>query len=112
MMCSPQELGLPDQVDGLLILREDAQVGQPFAEYLGRSGSDVVYDLEITPNRPDLNSVIGIAREIAALTGNALKIPDARSQKPKSGIRTESWFRCALKMRSFVRATRRASSKA
>src|SRR6188472_3329302 len=46
MMCSPQELGLPDQVDGLLILREDAQVGQPFAEYLGRSGSDVVYDLE------------------------------------------------------------------
>ncbi|MDD5140892.1 MAG: phenylalanine--tRNA ligase subunit beta [Verrucomicrobiales bacterium] len=75
MMCSPQELGLPDQVDGLLILSPDAKVGQPFAEYLGRSGSDVVYDLEITPNRPDLNSVIGIAREIAAITGNALKIP-------------------------------------
>src|SRR6202142_1982458 len=75
MMCSPQELGLPDQIDGLLILREDAKVGQSFAEYLGRSGSDVVYDLEITPNRPDLNSVIGIAREIAAVTGNPLKIP-------------------------------------
>src|SRR6266852_5514336 len=43
MMCSPQELGLPDQVEGLLILRQDAKVGQPFAEYLGRSGSDVVY---------------------------------------------------------------------
>ena len=70
MMCSPQELGLPDQMDGLLILRPDAKVGQPFAEYLGRSGSDVVYDLEITPNRPDWNSVIGIAREIAAVTGN------------------------------------------
>ncbi len=56
-------------------MREDAKVGQPFAEYLGRSGSDVVYDLEVTPNRPDLNSVIGIAREIAAVTGNALKIP-------------------------------------
>src|SRR5882762_10279459 len=67
MMCSPQELGLPDQVDGLLLLRQDAKVGQPFSEYLGRSGSDVVYDLEITPNRPDLNSVIGIAREIAAV---------------------------------------------
>src|SRR5580765_6038607 len=38
MMCSPQELGLPDQVDGLLILRPDARVGQLFAEYLGRSG--------------------------------------------------------------------------
>jgi phenylalanyl-tRNA synthetase beta chain len=76
MMCSPQELGLPDQVDGLLILREDAKVGQPFAEYLGRSGGDVVFDLEVTPNRPDLNSVIGIAREIAAVTGNPLKIPN------------------------------------
>ena len=75
MMCSPQELGLPDAIEGLLILREDAQVGQPFAEYLGRAGSDVVYDLEITPNRPDLNSVIGIAREISALTGNPLRLP-------------------------------------
>jgi phenylalanyl-tRNA synthetase beta chain len=37
MLCSPQELGLPDPVDGLLILRADAKVGQPFAEYLGRS---------------------------------------------------------------------------
>ena len=80
MMCSPQELGLPDQVDGLLILREDARVGQPFAEYLGRSGSDVVYDLEVTPNRPDLNSVIGIAREIAALTGNPLRVPEIKLQ--------------------------------
>jgi phenylalanyl-tRNA synthetase beta chain len=75
MMCSPQELGLGDLVEGLLILREDAKVGQPFAEYLGRTGSDVVYDLEITPNRPDLNSVIGIAREISAVTGNPLKLP-------------------------------------
>ncbi len=75
MMCSPQELGLPDQIDGLLILSPDAKVGQPFAEYLGRAGSDVVYDLEVTPNRPDLNSVVGIAREISAITGNPLKIP-------------------------------------
>ncbi len=75
MMCSPQELGLPDQVDGLLILPADAPVGKPFGEYLGRSGSDVIYDLEVTPNRPDLNSVIGIAREIAALTGNPLRVP-------------------------------------
>ncbi len=75
MMCSPEELGLPDKVDGILILREDATVGQTFSEYLGRTGSDVVYDLEITPNRPDWNSVIGIAREISALTGNPLKIP-------------------------------------
>jgi phenylalanyl-tRNA synthetase beta chain len=81
MMCSPQELGLPDKVDGLLILPADAPIGKPFAEYLGRSGGDVVYDLETTPNRPDWNSVIGIAREIAALTGNALKMPEIRNQK-------------------------------
>jgi phenylalanyl-tRNA synthetase beta chain len=80
MMCSPQELGLPDQVDGLLILPEDAPVGKSFAEYRGASGGDVVYDLEITPNRPDWNSVIGIAREIAALTGNPLKVPGIRDQ--------------------------------
>jgi len=79
MMCSPQELGLPDQVDGLLILPADAKVGQPFAEYLGRTGGDVVFDLEITPNRADWNSVIGIAREIAAVTGNKLKMPDVNS---------------------------------
>ncbi len=86
MMCSPQELGLPDQVEGLLILKEDAKVGQPFAEYLGRAGSDVVYDLEITPNRPDLNSVVGIAREIAAVTGNPLKLPEIRIQTSASSI--------------------------
>jgi phenylalanyl-tRNA synthetase beta chain len=84
MMCSPQELGLPDQVDGLLILREDAKVGQPFAEFLGRPAGDFVYDLEITPNRPDLNSIIGIAREIAAVTGSLLKLPNI--QHPASSI--------------------------
>jgi len=76
MMCSPQELGLPDAIEGLLILPENARVGQPFAEHLGRAGSDVVYDLEITPNRPDLNSLLGIAREISALTGNPLRLPE------------------------------------
>ena len=94
MMCSHEELGLdPEAIghkkeDGLLILREDAKVGQPFAEYLGHSGSDVVYDLEVTPNRPDLNSVIGIAREIAAVTGNALKIPEIKIQS--AGGKAES----------------------
>jgi phenylalanyl-tRNA synthetase beta chain len=91
MLCSHEELGLdPEAIghkkeDGLLILREDAKVGQPFGEYLGRSGSDVVYDLEVTPNRPDLNSVIGIAREIAAVTGNALKVPSVKIQDSSCG---------------------------
>lgn len=75
MMCSARELGLSADHSGLLILPPEATVGQPFSEYLGRGTGDVVYDLEITPNRPDLNSAIGIAREISAVTGNPLRIP-------------------------------------
>jgi phenylalanyl-tRNA synthetase beta chain len=92
MMCSHEELGLdPETIghkkeEGLLILREEAPVGQAFAAYLGRSAGDVVLDLEITPNRPDLNSLIGIAREIAAVTGNPLKLPDTSAVgHPTSG---------------------------
>jgi len=80
MMCSNKELDLGEDGDGIIILPPDAKVGQPFAEHLGRAGSDVVYDLEVTPNRPDLNSVIGIAREIAALTGNPLRLPVISNQ--------------------------------
>src|SRR5271170_2558207 len=92
MLCSHEELGIdPETIglkkeDGLLILREDAKVGQPFGEYLGRSGNDVIYDLEVTPNRPDLNSVIGIAREIAAVTGNELKIPETKISESKEKV--------------------------
>lgn len=91
MMCSPKELGLAEDAQGLMILRPDARVGQPFAEYLGGAQSDVVYDLEITPNRPDLNSVIGIAREIAALTGNELKWPEVKLSETEPGA--ETWVR-------------------
>lgn len=86
MMCSKQELGLGEDGDGIIILPADAKVGQPFAEHLGRVGSDVVYDLEVTPNRPDLNSVIGIAREIAALTGNPLRIPECGVPNAQGGV--------------------------
>ena len=82
MLCSHEELGIdPESIghlkeDGLLLLGETAVVGQSLASYLGRSGSDIVYDLEITPNRPDLTSLIGIAREIAAITGQPLRLPE------------------------------------
>ena len=125
MMCSPQELGLPDKVDGLLILPADAPVGKPFGEYLGRTGGDVVYDLEVTPNRPDLNSVIGIAREIAAVTGNSLKIPPVGGASvPRAVLQNQlrlartldppqrTWFPSASKTPSFARVTPRASSRA
>src|SRR4051812_25969386 len=72
MLCSADELGLPKGEDGLLILPPDAKVGTPIAElYAG----DTVLDLEITPNRPDLLSYIGIAREVGTLTGKPLRMP-------------------------------------
>src|ERR1043166_5147891 len=81
MMCSPRELGLSDDAEGLLILPSDAKVGQKFSEHLGRATGDVVYDLEVTPNRPDWDSVIGIAREISALTGNSLRLPELKADR-------------------------------
>jgi phenylalanyl-tRNA synthetase beta chain len=73
MMCSPKELGLAEESQGLMLLPAETPVGVPFAQIVG--GGDTVLDLEITPNRPDWLSVIGIAREVAALTGNPLKLP-------------------------------------
>ena len=75
MMCSGSELKLNEDHDGILILPKDATVGQSFGEHMGCSEKDAVFDLEVTPNRPDLNGVIGLAREIAALIGNELKMP-------------------------------------
>ncbi|MFC1900637.1 phenylalanine--tRNA ligase subunit beta [Chloroflexota bacterium] len=72
MVCSEKELGLSDRHLGILILGEDAPIGTPLADYLG----DTVLNIEITPNRPDCLSVIGIAREIAALTRQSIHIPE------------------------------------
>src|SRR5689334_5338723 len=85
MLCSPKELGLADDAAGLMILPKEATVGQAFAAFLGRTAGDVVYDLEVTPNRPDLNSVIGIAREVSALTGNPLRLPEVKLDSAAGG---------------------------
>lgn len=68
MMCSSSELGLPGDSSGLLILSPETKPGTPISELFP---ADTVLDLEITPNRPDLLSHEGIAREVAALTGTA-----------------------------------------
>lgn len=70
MMCSAKELGLGEDSGGLWILDEALPLGRPLAEIVG---SDTVFDLEITPNRSDLLSHLGLARELAALTGLPLK---------------------------------------
>lgn len=65
MNCSARELGLGGDHSGIMILPEDAPMGMPFAEY-AKLG-DTVLDLEITPNRPDSLSVVGLARELGAM---------------------------------------------
>lgn len=70
MLCSGKELGVPDDVDGLLLLPADAPVGQSIRDYLGLD--DALFTLKITPNRADCLSLRGIAREVAALTGAPL----------------------------------------
>ena len=74
MLCSAAELGLGAESDGIMPLPDDAPSGVELMAYLGLP--DTVMDLDLTPNRGDCFSVLGIAREIAALTGAALKSPD------------------------------------
>ncbi len=70
MMCSTRELELGEDHDGIIELPTDAPVGTPFADY---HGSDPVYDVSITPNRPDCMGVYGIARDLAAAGLGTLK---------------------------------------
>ena len=71
MVCSERELGLSDDHSGILILDPEAPVGGALREVLG----ETVFDLEVTPNRPDLLGMLGVAREVAALTGAPLRPP-------------------------------------
>ena len=73
MLCSARELGLSDDHGGLLPLAADAPIGQSIREYLDLD--DTYLTLKMTPNRGDCLSMIGIARDLAAITGAALKIP-------------------------------------
>ncbi|HEU4626576.1 MAG TPA: phenylalanine--tRNA ligase subunit beta [Steroidobacteraceae bacterium] len=73
MLCSAKELGLADSSNGIVELPADAPVGTPLREYLGLD--DTIIELSVTANRGDAMSVIGIAREVAALSGVPLTGP-------------------------------------
>jgi phenylalanyl-tRNA synthetase beta chain len=98
MLCSPSELGLSQDSDGLLILSPDAKIGEPIASLFPE---DTILDVEITPNRGDLLSHFGLAREISALVGQPLRSP---SQAPagdapalqKKGIQISAPEACAF----------------
>lgn len=73
MLCSAKELGLSDATAGILELPEDAPLGIALREYLQLD--DCILELNVTANRGDAMSIIGVAREVAALTGTALRAP-------------------------------------
>ncbi len=77
MICSEVELGLGTESGGILVLAADAPVGVPLADVLGQT--DAVLELEVTPNRPDQLSHVGVAREIAALYRTRLRAPEVAS---------------------------------
>src|SRR5207237_3529623 len=72
MLCSEKELGLSEEHEGIIILPDDAPVGVPLRDYLG----DVVIDIDILPNMARALSILGVAREVAALTGATLRMPE------------------------------------
>jgi len=73
MCCSEKELGISENHEGIIILSPETTVGMSLMDVLG----DAIFNLEVTPNRPDCLGMTGIAREIAATTGSAFHLPDA-----------------------------------
>ena len=82
MACSEKELGISDEHEGIILLDDDAPVGMPLADYMG----DAVLDIDILPNMARCASILGVARELAALTNRPLKKPEIQLQVEGSPI--------------------------
>src|SRR5438552_4175126 len=93
MLCSPIELSLGEDASGLLILSPDAKIGALIDDLFP---ADTILDVEITPNRGDLLSHFGLAREIAALTGKKLRAPASlkTAEATGSGIKISALREC------------------
>lgn len=85
MICSAAELGLEEHSDGVMQLDRDAPVGASVGDYLGLS--DRVMELELTPNRGDCLGILGVAREVSALTGARLAAPPGHAAKVRATSR-------------------------
>ena len=84
MLCAEDELGLSDDHAGIMILKDDSKIGQSLADHLKLS--DTVYEVEITPNRPDLLGMIGIARDLSSLLTKKLNLPKVEIAETGDGI--------------------------
>ncbi len=93
MMCSERELGIGEDHSGIMILSPDQPLGKPLAEALsegsgGSASEEEILELDLTPNRGDALSVIGVAREIAALLDVPLRYPESRPEEDGPEIST------------------------
>ncbi len=84
MLCSQAELALGPDAAGLMILEASAPIGQPLGQALGVS--DPVLEIDLTPNRADCSSVLGICREIAAIKKTRVQLPDVPAPSPGDAI--------------------------
>jgi phenylalanyl-tRNA synthetase beta chain len=87
MICSERELGLGDLHEGIMVLEEDAPIGQPFESILALP--DVVFELEVTNNRPDVMGMVGVARELAAWFDVPYRYPDTSIETEPGAPRLE-----------------------
>jgi phenylalanyl-tRNA synthetase beta chain len=98
MLCSEAELGMSKDHEGILELPSGVKLGAPLADYL--QIPDTVIDIAITPNRGDCLSILGLAREIAALFSLRLKLPGFRPRKVVAGAGGERWESVAVEIRA------------
>jgi phenylalanyl-tRNA synthetase beta chain len=114
MLCAPDELGISASHEGILVLPGDLEPGTDVAEAFGLT--DAVLDIEVTPNRPDFLSVLGIAREVSAATGTPLSPPDTNVEEdaePAQGVATlevADLERCPRYLARIVRDVRHVPS--
>jgi phenylalanyl-tRNA synthetase beta chain len=114
MLCAPDELGISASHEGILVLPGDLEPGTDVAEAFGLT--DAVLDIEVTPNRPDFLSVLGIAREVSAATGTPLSPPDTdveEDAEPAEGVATlevADLERCPRYLARIVRDVRHVPS--
>jgi len=88
MLCSEKELALAEEAAGILILPPGLPLGMPVFQALGLT--DIRFELGLTPNRADCLSVVGVAREVAAMVGGTLQLPVAKLKETGADIRTET----------------------
>jgi phenylalanyl-tRNA synthetase beta chain len=87
MLCSIKELGLGEDAEGIMILPPGLPLGEPVFDALGLK--DVMYEIGLTPNRADCLSVVGVAREVSAMTGKPLALPEPDLREAGEGAASQ-----------------------